>query len=79
MLGNRVRRMRSIFKYVDAAGLIGRRVRFGPNFKQPSLKTLRAARNQRGPRIFEAAEIHKLLDAANPQIKAMIMLGIRKL
>lgn len=62
-----VQRIRSIFKYADDSGLVDRPVRFGPAFKGPSRKTLR---------MFEAAEIRRLLDAAGLQLKAMILLGI---
>jgi integrase len=46
------------------------------NFKRPSRKTLRIARAQRGPRIFEASEIKLLIAQASPQMRAMIHLGI---
>jgi hypothetical protein len=36
------------------AGLIDRPVRYGPSFKKPSKKVLRKARNDKGPRMFEA-------------------------
>src|SRR5262249_32938662 len=75
-LGNEVQRIRTVFKYAFDAGLIERPVRFGPSFKKPSQKTLRKSRAAKGPRMFEAAQLRKLLDAAGVQFKAMILLGI---
>jgi integrase len=75
-LGNEVQRVRVVFKYAYDAGLIDRPMRYGPTFKRPSKKVLRAARHAKGPRMFEAAEIRRLLDAAGMQLKAMILLGI---
>jgi integrase len=75
-LGNEVNRVRVVFKFAHDEGLIDRPVRFGTAFKRPNKKVLRAARQARGPRMFEAHEIRVMLDAAGPQLKAMILLGI---
>jgi integrase len=71
-----VQYVRSLFKHAYDAGLIDRPVRFGPGFKRPSMKTLRLHRAKQGPKLFTAEEVHKLLGAAGPQLKAMILLGI---
>ena len=75
-LGNEIQRVRSVFKYGYDAGLIDRPVRFGPSFKKPTRKVLRLNRAKNGSRMFEAAEIRSLLDAANSTMKAMILLGV---
>jgi len=75
-LGNTIQRIRSLFKYGDDAGLIGRPMRFGPGFARPSKKTLRLERARKGPRMFEAAELRRVLDAAGTPLKAMILLGV---
>lgn len=75
-LGNEIGRVRSIFKYGYEAGLMGRPVRFGPEFVKPSKRTMRLARHAQGERMFEATEIHTLLKAASPTLRAMILLGI---
>jgi len=75
-LGNEIQRVRVVFKYAFDAGLVDRPVRFGPTFRRPSKKTLRKVRNVKGPRLFEAQEIRTMLEAAGPQLKAMILLGI---
>lgn len=75
-LGNVIQTIRSIFKFAIDADLLDRPVRFGPDFKKPSKKVLRLHRAQKGPRLFTPAEIHRLLDAASLQMKAMILLGL---
>lgn len=72
-LANKINRARIIFKYCYDAELIDRPVRFGANFKRPSAK---AIRRQRKPKMFEADEIHAMLQHATPIMKAMIFLGV---
>jgi integrase len=71
-----VQYVRSIFKHAWETGLIPNPVRFGPDFKRPSKKTLRQNRAKRGAQLFSPQEILRLMDAAGPQLKAMILLGI---
>ena len=71
-----MQRVRSIFKYAYAAGLIDRPVRFGPTFKPPATRVFLKDRQSRGPRMFEAHEIRQMIDAAGPQLRAMILPGI---
>jgi integrase len=75
-LGNEVQRVRTIFKYGFEAGLIDKPVRFGPEFKKPAKNVLRKHRADGGKRMFTAAEVRALLDAASPALRAMILLGI---
>ncbi len=75
-LGNEIQRIRVAFKYAYDAGLIDKPVRFGPMFKRPSKRILRAERHKRGPRMFEARHLRRLLKAADQPLKAMILLGI---
>ena len=63
-LGNEVSRARILFKYAYDAGLIERPMRYGQSFKRPSRKALRKARQEKGPRMFQADEIRALLDKA---------------
>jgi integrase len=74
-LANDITRIRSVFKYGYDSGLIDRPVRFGPAFKKPSRRVLRKVRHDNGPWMFEAAEVRRILDAADPQLRAMILLG----
>jgi integrase len=75
-LGNDINRTRVIFNFAWKNHLVDRPVRFGDEFSRPSRTVLRKARKTKGPRLFTAAEINKLLKAAPPQMKAMILLGI---
>lgn len=75
-LGNEVQRVRVVFKYAYDAGLIDHPMRFGPTFKRPAKRILRAHRQRKGPRMFEARQIRRLLKAAPQPLRAMILLGI---
>jgi len=69
-------RIRALFGYAVDADLIDRPVKFGPAFRTPSKRALEKQRLENGPRMFEAAEIRTILDAANPFIRAAVFLGI---
>jgi integrase len=71
-----IQHIRSIFKHAFDAGLIDRPIRFGPGFKRPTKKTFRLHRAQQGPKVFTTDEIRRLLAAAGPSMRAMILLGI---
>ena len=75
-LGNEVQRVRTLFKYAYEAGLIDKPMRFGAELKKPATRVLRKNRAANGKKLFAAAEIRSLLDAASPQMKAMILLGV---
>jgi integrase len=71
-----VQYVRSVFKHAWETGLISAPVRFGPDFKRPSKKTLRQNRAKRDVQLFTAEEIRRMLDAAGTPLRAMILLGI---
>ncbi|MBA4107605.1 MAG: hypothetical protein C0485_17855, partial [Pirellula sp.] len=75
-LGNEVQRVRVVFKYAYDAGLIDAPIRYGPTFKRPAKRILRAERQKKGPRMFEARHLRRLLKAADQPMKAMILLGV---
>jgi integrase len=75
-LGNEIQRVRSVFKFAYDAELIDRPLRFGPGFRRPSKKVLRLERARKGSRMFEAAELRRILGAAGPPLKAMVLLGV---
>ena len=75
-LSREVQQVRTLFKYGYDAGLIDKPVRFGPMFVRPAKRILRAHRQQNGDRMFEPAELKRLIDAAKVPLKAMILLGI---
>jgi integrase len=75
-LGNVIQRMRVVFKFAWDNGLIERPVRYGQGFKRPSRKVVRIDRARKGPKLFTAAEVRRLLTTAGAQMRAMILLGI---
>jgi integrase len=70
-----IQRIRSVFKHALDAGLIERPVRFGPGFARPTKKVMRLERARKGPRMFEAGELRRILAAAGMPMRAMILLG----
>jgi len=75
-LKNERNRVRVVFNFAHANGLIDAPVKYGRHFDAPSARILRRARNQAGPKLFSREEVLSLLDAANGQIEAMIYLGV---
>jgi integrase len=75
-LGNVIQRIRVVFKFAWDNGLIDRPVRYGQGFKRPSRKVVRLDRAKKGPKLFSADEIRRLLAAASKSTLAMILLGI---
>jgi integrase len=75
-LGNVIQRIRVAFKFAWDNGLIDRPVRYGQEFKRPSRKVVRIDRAKKGPKLFTADEIRRLLTAAGTAMRAMILLGI---
>ncbi len=75
-LGNEIQMARSVFRYAYAADLLARPVKFGPEFRRPSAKTLRKVRTGNGPRLFTPQQIRDLIDAAGYNLRSMVLLGI---
>jgi integrase len=75
-VGKTIQCIRCLLKHAYEAGLVAAPIRLGPGFKRPSKKTMRKHRAEQGAKLFTAEEIRRLLDAAGPQLKAMILLGI---
>ena len=71
-----IQKTRSIFKWGYDSALIDRPIRFGPAFKTPPKRVLQKTRRANGSRMFERDEIHKMLEAATPHFRAMILLGV---
>jgi integrase len=75
-LGNEIQRTRMIFRYGIEAGILGKPMLFGPGFDKPSAKVIRKAKAETGPREFSVEDLRRLRDAAGPNMRAMILLGI---
>ncbi len=75
-LSGAIQKTRGVFKYGYEAGLIDKPLRYGPTFKRPGKAMLRRERADKGERLFEAKQLAKIVKAASPQLKAMILLGV---
>ena len=75
-LSGHVQRTRTIFKWAWESGFIETPMRFGPGFKRPPKQVMRAAKHKGEPWALEADAIRAILDAATPQMRAMVLLGI---
>jgi hypothetical protein len=75
-LGNEVTRIRVAFKYAYDADLIEHPMKFGPTFKRPAKRILRAVRQGKDKKLFSAKEIRDILEIASKPMKAMTLLGI---
>ncbi len=75
-LANDVQRVRVLFKFAYDAHLIDRPVRYGPDFRKPSARTMRHHRHAKGLRMFEAADLRRIIEAAGQPLKAMSLLGV---
>ncbi len=61
-LKSKINRARVVFKFASDRQLIDRPVAYGGAFDRPSAKTLQQARNKAGERMFERADLLKILD-----------------
>lgn len=79
-IGTQVTICRMVFNFAYENELIEKPVRFGQNFKRPTKKSMRIDRSKKqqahGLKMFEAAECRRLIEAATPPMKAMILLGL---
>ena len=75
-LANEIQRIRVVFRYGTENHFVAGPIRYGSEFKKPSKKVLRANRAAKGPRMFEADDLQKIIDKAGVPMKAMILLGI---
>jgi integrase len=74
-LGNTIGRVRTVFKYGFDFKLLDRPMAFG-SFQKPGQRIMRKHRREGGERLFTADEIRRMLAAAGPQLRCMILLAI---
>jgi len=74
-LGNQIQVVRSVFKFGFDTELLEKPVRFGL-FKKPSAKVLRSVRTAKGPKMFKAEQIRKVLKHTSTNMSAMALLAI---
>ena len=75
-IGNEVQRVRTLFKYGFEVDLLERPAKFGPGFKKPSRKVMRLARAEKGPRLFEASQVRRIIEEAKLPLQAMVLLAV---
>jgi integrase len=76
-LGNAITRIKSVFKFGVDNALLERAPRYGSEFKKPDKAVVRRHRAARGPRLLEAADLRRVLAAADkPTQHAMILLAL---
>lgn len=75
-LGVDVAQVKTLFRHAVDFELIERPARMGPGFVRPSLRAVRAARADRGSKLFEPGEVRAMLEAADPQLRGMLFLAI---
>lgn len=75
-LKNEINRCRIVFRWAYKSKKIKDEVAFGESFEKPSARMLRKSRNEAGPRLFTADELRRIIDAADPWMRAMVLLGI---
>jgi integrase len=73
---NFVTRVRVLFQFAYDFDLIPHPVKYGSGFDRPAKKTLRLERALKKPKVIPAADLWKLIDAAEPQLRAMILLAL---
>lgn len=75
-VGNEINRIRGVFKFGVDNHLIEKAVRYGSDFNRPSRRVLRKVRNDRELKFLDAGEIRQMINGANVQLRAMILLGV---
>ena len=66
-----------MFKWAYDSSMLDRPLRYGQSCSKPSAKAMRQQRLERGAMDFTADEIRRMLKAANPITRAMILLGLQ--
>lgn len=74
-LGNAITRSRSIFKFAVDNGITERATRYGTQFGKPKRRAIKLARREKAHQFFEPSEIHRLLDAADVPLRAILLLA----
>jgi integrase len=75
-INGEVARVRACFNWLRKNRYIDRDPYYGEAMKRPSKSSIRIAKTKNGRSWFDRDEIHSLLKAARPSLKAMILLGV---
>lgn len=61
-LGNELNRVRMVLRHAWTVGLVSQPIRTGTALDRPSAKTIRLARAEKGPRLFTAEQVWRLVN-----------------
>jgi integrase len=75
-LTNEINRTRIVFRYGVDCELLERAPRFGKSFERPRKESLQRAKQAKGDRLFSAPDLRRIIAAAEPTMKAMVLLAI---
>ncbi|WP_413431400.1 tyrosine-type recombinase/integrase [Crateriforma spongiae] len=75
-INSEIARVSAILNYAYESELVDKPIRRGVNFKRVSRKRQRLERAAKPKKLFTAEEIHGLIDVADVQLRAMILLGL---
>ena len=75
-LANAVVYTKGVWKWGWENRLLPAPMRFGSGFTRPNAKTMRANKNAAGDRTFKPEQVHAILGAASPNMKAALLLGL---
>jgi integrase len=67
---------RTLFGYAFKSDLIDVPVKYGERFDKPPKRVIRLHRAEQAAKLIEAADVWKLLDRAEPQFRAMLLLAL---
>jgi integrase len=68
--------VRTLSKWAVENDYVDRPFRFGTEFRLPSQKALRQSKRDAGARVFTATEVGKLVRAADPVLRAVLLLSL---
>ncbi len=71
-----ITQVKTIFRFAVDSEMIAVPLRFGDGFAKPPQRVMRLAKNKKGRQLITAADAWKSTDAADAQVKAMILLGL---
>ncbi len=75
-LATEINRARTVFNFAWKNGMVSAPMRSGEGFKRPSKKVLRLNKAEKGPMMFEADEMRRMINNAAQPMKSMLLLAI---
>ncbi len=75
-LAKQIQMIRTLFAFAYNSEYLEAPIRYGDQFDKPPRRVMRLEKTKAAPKLLDAAAVWKLLDKADPQLKAMILLGL---